>query len=156
MSEVVGEADSGLYALLIELRTRASVAVGRLGRLTFSPGYYVYVGSAKLNLRSRLARHWRRRKRLHWHVDYLLRRGRPADAVRFPWRAGGECALVRSALDSGLAHVPAPGFGSSDCRCPAHLLRLAGQAGGDWACQVFARWPCEPQPWNRSDRYEHD
>jgi len=139
MPEVDAADDSGLYALLIELSAPASLVVGRLGRFSFQPGRYVYVGSAKANLRSRLARHWRRRKHLRWHVDYLLRRGLAVEAVTFPWRAGGECALVRSALASGLAHAPVPGFGSSDCRCRAHLLRVTAPPCGDWASQLFAR-----------------
>ncbi|MFQ6132309.1 MAG: DUF123 domain-containing protein [Armatimonadota bacterium] len=143
MCELAGP-DSGLYALLIELVEPATVAVGRLGRFRFAAGHYVYVGSAKVRLRSRLARHQRRRKRLRWHVDYLLRPGRAADAVVFPWRPGGECELVRSALASESAHVPVPGFGSSDCRCAAHLLQVALLHRCGWASKLFPRW--RPMP----------
>jgi Uri superfamily endonuclease len=38
---------------------------------------------------------------------------------------GRECAIVAAALRLPGVGIPAPGFGSTDCRaCPAHLLRL--------------------------------
>ncbi len=112
--------DRGSYLLILRLSGRRTVEVGRLGRHDFAPGYYVYVGSAQTGLSARLVRHVRRRKRLHWHVDYLRQ---VADecvplAVRSSRRE--ECELA-GALE-GL-FVPGPtGFGSSDCDCPTHLF----------------------------------
>jgi Uri superfamily endonuclease len=70
----------------------------------------------------------RRDKRHHWHVDHLVAAGRVAG---FWGRPGArECDLVRRLLTVRGVEVPAPGFGSSDCRtCAAHLLSLA--AGAD-------------------------
>ena len=118
-------ADRGAYLLLLRLRRRRRVGVGRLGERTFASGWYVYVGSAMANLDARLRRHQRRRKRFHWHVDYL--REVADEVVPLPVRASRrqECDL---AADVGaLFAVPIPGFGCSDCACASHLFA----AGGD-------------------------
>ena len=117
--------------------TRAvRLRIGRLGTFDFPAGWYVYTGSAMNGLRARVARHLRRRtcppkppgrsrKRLHWHVDYLLRRARIADVILQPSPEREECRLnARIAALPG-ATIPVPGFGSSDCGCPAHLVRFS-------------------------------
>ena len=71
--------DAGTYILLIAVERALTLDVGRLGAMTFPPGYYLYVGSALRNLGHRLARHLRREKRVHWHID--VRAGR-----RGSWR----------------------------------------------------------------------
>jgi hypothetical protein len=59
----------GIYALVLRLTGgRARLRVGALGVLSFEPGYYCYVGSARRGLKARLQRHLRRsRKKKHWH-----------------------------------------------------------------------------------------
>lgn len=112
------------------LDERVSLAVGRLGRFTFAPGYYVYAGSAHGpgGLSARLARHRRREKRRHWHVDYLLARARLAEAWTVVSEGRLECAWAQAVMGMPGAQVPVPRFGASDCRCPAHLV-------------FFPRWP---------------
>ena len=63
--------NSGIYLLLITM-DRKSLAVGSLGEIDFKKGYYIYVGSAATNLKSRVDRHLRKRKKYHWHADRLL------------------------------------------------------------------------------------
>ena len=111
---------TGLYQLIIRLDEGATIRVGRLGAFRFPRGYYVYTGSARSGLEQRVARHLRRDKRLHWHIDYLLARGSVTQVLVYPG-AGSECALNRAveALPGG--EVVVRGFGSSDCRCRAHL-----------------------------------
>ena len=115
---------TGLYQLWIELSRPISIRVGRLGRFRFQPGWYVYTGSAKSNLPARVARHRRRSKTRRWHIDYLLasRHAHIRRAITRPWRVGGECRWHRATARTRGATAPAPGFGSSDCRCPAHLV----------------------------------
>ena len=36
----------GTYALVLRVSAPTTLAVGQLGDITFSPGYYVYIGSA--------------------------------------------------------------------------------------------------------------
>jgi len=113
--------DAGTYILLIAVERALALDVGRLGPMTFPPGYYLYVGSALRNLGHRLARHLRREKRVHWHIDVLLGQARIVEIWYRPGSERLECAWAR-------ALAQAPGltpwgrrFGSSDCRCATHL-----------------------------------
>lgn len=36
----------GVYSLLIELETETLIQIGKLGKITFPAGFYVYTGSA--------------------------------------------------------------------------------------------------------------
>ena len=62
----------GIYCLLIDVKRDSLIGVGSLGKLFFRKGSYVYVGSALNNLQKRIARHCRKEKKKHWHIDYLL------------------------------------------------------------------------------------
>jgi sugar fermentation stimulation protein A len=106
-------------------RTRL-ITCGALGRLSFQPGYYVYVGSAMGGLTARLARHHRAEKRLRWHIDYLLHDpgARLLQSLPFASPERLECTLAREV--AGLAEEEVLRFGCSDCRCPSHLFRFAG------------------------------
>jgi Uri superfamily endonuclease len=112
----------GTYALLIRLERERILTIGRLGTFALAPGWYVYLGSALGGLEARLARHRRREKRLHWHIDYLLAQ---AELVEVWWAASNErqeCRWAQAALSLPSASVPIRRFGASDCRCPAHLV----------------------------------
>ena len=129
-SEKAGD-DSGAYCLLIRLRAESEAQIGRLGRFRFPQGYYVYCGSAMRGLAARIARHRRRAKNLHWHIDYLLAlpSARLLGAAAYPSPRRRECALNRAVQRLPGATTPVPGFGASDCpsRCPAHLTHFARQ-----------------------------
>ena len=60
------------YQLEIMLERPLRLRVGRLGPIELDAGRYVYTGSAKRALESRIARHLRGDKKVHWHIDYLL------------------------------------------------------------------------------------
>jgi Uri superfamily endonuclease len=112
----------GAYILQIDLDQPILVKTASKARAELSPGRHFYCGSANGpgGLRSRLARHMRQGKSVHWHIDQLTERG----AVTGAWtvRNGRECDLV--AMLAPLP-MPVPGFGSSDCsRCRSHLLFL--------------------------------
>ena len=113
--------DRGSYLLLLKLRRRRRVSVGRLGSIAFEKGYYIYVGSAMRNLSARIARHLRMRKRFHWHIDYLRQ---VADSVTpLPIRS---CERLECRMGEALSSFLRPGpdgFGASDCNCPTHLFR---------------------------------
>lgn len=121
----------GAYLLLIELAEPLGFALG--GRpLALEAGSYAYCGSANGpgGIAARVARHLRKDKKAHWHIDALTMAARETTALAFP--GGSECALMDRLLGSGLAKVPIAGFGSSDCRhCEAHLARLVNTAGGN-------------------------
>ncbi len=116
--------DSGLYQLVIQLGRRQVIDVGHLGRFAFPSGYYVYTGSAKLGLESRIARHLRKEKRLRWHIDYLLGQARIVEVKRYHGGRHSECELSRRVRALPGGKIVAPGFGSSDCRCSTHLFHF--------------------------------
>lgn len=117
------DATPGTYALLLELEEPAELEVGRLGRIHFESPFYLYFGSAfgPGGLGARLAHHMKAARRPHWHVDHLRR----VASVRGAWYTGERARLECTWVDAGSA-LPGvslvPGFGSSDCRCPSHLL----------------------------------
>lgn len=119
-----GQRTPGVYHLVLRLRRARTIQVGRLGRFEFGAGYYVYTGSAMGGLEARLARHRRQRKRLWWHIDYLLRQAELVEVVAVPTQRRIECDCNRRLLSLPGADVPAPGFGASDCNCATHLVRL--------------------------------
>jgi sugar fermentation stimulation protein A len=112
--------DRGSYLILVKLSQKTAIKAGRLSGSVFPAGYYVYVGSAMSGLSSRLARHRRKDKKIHWHIDYLT-----AEASHFlplPIRSSRreECGISK-ALSSTLQPFQ-KGFGSSDCECATHLF----------------------------------
>jgi len=119
----------GAYLLLLSVLADTHIAVGKLGRLRFPAGNYVYVGSAMAGMEARLARHFRRRKTIHWHIDHLLEKATLSGAVLFPSGKRGECALARM-VRAHPGAVAVPRFGSTDCGCPAHLFYLGKRPFG--------------------------
>jgi len=134
----MSRAARGTYALLIQLRQDATLRVGRLGTFRFPAGYYVYVGSAlgPGGLKARLARHRRRQKAAHWHIDYLLAH---AEIVDTRIDASGqrlECYWARALLSMPEAQVVVRGLGASDCSCPSHLIHFDVERPVWWADQL--------------------
>ena len=117
-------AGGGLYVLELVLLRKVAVKIGRLGRCEFPAGAFWYVGSARRGLAARIARHTRRSKKLHWHIDYLLARARLVRVWVWPETTLSECELTERL--GGERAVPR--FGASDCRCPGHLLCARGRA----------------------------
>jgi len=112
----------GIYHLLIHLPQNTKISVGKLGCSHFPAGYYVYTGSALGGLGSRIARHRRREKRLHWHIDYLLQHGNIIDAITHGTKKRLECRFNRHILSLPDSRILVKGFGSSDCKCKSHLV----------------------------------
>ena len=118
---------SGVYVLIFELKKCGSYNIGKLGILDFPAGYYCYIGSALNSLEARIERHLRQEKKLHWHIDYLLKEAAVVSVVYTEINKGlrvrqtlrEECRLARHFL-SYFDHIKS--FGSSDCRCPSHLV----------------------------------
>ncbi len=131
----------GSYALILRVAEETGLAVGRLGRVTFSAGIYVYLGSAMGpgGLRARLRHHLRRAAQPRWHIDWLRLH---AESVGYWWVSGPqplECAWTQCLARDLAAHIPKTGFGSSDCTrgCPAHLLFFGKmKALNDWRSRV--------------------
>jgi Uri superfamily endonuclease len=116
-------ASPGNYVLVLYLDHDCTIAVGRLGEFLFRAGYYLYVGSARGpgGLRARLMRHLRGAERLRWHVDYLRHWTQPVAVWYNVDTQRRECQWRAALQETGLS-VAVTRFGSSDCRCPGHLL----------------------------------
>ncbi len=109
------------YVLDMRLDRPTRVQVGALTEHRFSPGCYLYTGSARSGLRARLNRHLSDRKNKHWHIDYLLEY---ADITTVFVSGVPECELNRRLLDRYQMEQPVRTFGASDCNCEAHLSLL--------------------------------
>jgi sugar fermentation stimulation protein A len=112
--------DSGSYLLLLNLPRTVTIPVGSLGGIAFAAGCYLYVGSAKVALAKRLARHLRRQTARHWHIDDL--KGHADQLTAIPIRASEPLEHALAAAVGAIADGAVPGFGSSDCDCPSHLF----------------------------------
>lgn len=93
------------------------------------PGVYIYIGSSRkpgLAL-SRIARHLRRKKKKHWHIDYLTTSTNTIIKGVFLSRTkykDCEYELTKLLLDMDLEYVPR--FGSSDKKQEqSHLFRCS-------------------------------
>ena len=117
----------GSYCLCIIVGRKLTVDVGALGRLSFDPGRYIYVGSAMNGLEARVRRHLNTShgtpKAVHWHIDYLLRE--PEVRVEAVYTRASEermeCIIADAVSRMG---QPFRGFGCSDCRCESHLFKV--------------------------------
>ncbi|MFB6177964.1 MAG: DUF123 domain-containing protein [Halobaculum sp.] len=114
----------GTYTLLFAVPREIEVSVGALGTHLLPAGGYAYTGSALGSGGfSRIDRHRRVASGdhdvRHWHVDYLGGH----DAVELVGDRRLDDRDAECEVASRLADSPIPGFGASDCDCPAHLAR---------------------------------
>ncbi|HUL31268.1 MAG TPA: DNA/RNA nuclease SfsA, partial [Thermodesulfobacteriota bacterium] len=116
--------DRGSYLLVLNLKKDRKIGVGKLGSVHFKKGFYIYVGSAMVNLSKRMERHRHLRKRHHWHIDELRAAAdfRSVLAIRSSDRI--ECEVAKAM--SEIAEWSIPGFGSTDCSCETHLFGASG------------------------------
>ncbi len=124
----------GTYTLVLNSSIEKAVVIGQLGTLFLSPGFYVYVGSAfgPGGIKARINHHVTISSRPHWHIDYLG----PTLTLCEIWytydQARREHQWAKVHLQTKRALLPLPGFGSSDCRCPAHLFFYKSKPSGTY------------------------
>lgn len=109
----------GSYLLLIKLEKDSIISIGKQGNKQLNKGYYIYVGSALNRLEQRIQRHLRKQKKMHWHIDYLLRHAKITNIFYKENTVREECNIAKT-LEKTLSSIP--GFGCSDCRCKSHLF----------------------------------
>ena len=112
--------NSGVYVAVFYLPTNKLIQIGQLGRIHLHKGFYFYAGSAQKHLQQRLARHSRRDKRLHWHIDYLSTVAIMLGALVYHGSKSLECRLA--GILASHYDCPVEGFGCSDCRYRSHLF----------------------------------
>jgi sugar fermentation stimulation protein A len=116
----------GVYCLVIELSKETKISIGALGLHVLPAGTYVYVGSAQAGIERRVERHASKKKRMRWHIDYLLRHAQIMSAFALSGTPKeGECELAKRLIQKEGALVVVKGFGSSDCACDSHLIYFA-------------------------------
>jgi Uri superfamily endonuclease len=116
----------GTYALVLSLPREVHLQVGALGVCLFQRGIYVYIGSAfgSGGLRGRLSHHLRLAPQPHWHIDYL-RQSAEIEQIWYTINSACEHAWAKTFQEMPGSTIPMPHFGSSGCRCPAHLFGFA-------------------------------
>lgn len=108
----------GAYILIIRLDRERTIRVGKR-RINFRKGFYCYVGSAMNSIEKRIERHKRKNKKMHWHIDYLLKHSRIVGVKMFKSRTRNECRISKQIAKKADRSVD--GFGCSDCKCKSHL-----------------------------------
>ena len=109
----------GVYVVIAELPEAIETKIGRRKAGYFKKGFYAYVGSALSGLEIRLSRHLGNRKKLHWHIDYLLEVATVREIILTKTNQKMECLLART-LCGNLDSIS--NFGCTDCNCPSHLF----------------------------------
>ncbi len=107
----------GCYCLIIEVNKNQYLKIGKKLKIDFKKGYYVYVGSAMNNLESRVKRHLSKTKKLHWHVDYLLKNNEITEVI-YNLDKKVECDISQKLAKN---NTFIKDFGCSDCDCESHL-----------------------------------
>ena len=108
------------YILFIKNNLTKRIKIAKLGKINFKVGWYIYVGSARRNLLSRLRRHLSQNKKIFWHIDYFLSKNN-VKIKKIGLTSLGECQVARFLSEFGQGVL---GFGCSDCNCPSHLFYI--------------------------------
>ncbi|MCD6502712.1 MAG: DUF123 domain-containing protein [Thermoplasmata archaeon] len=111
--------ERGTYILILRVTKSRRVNVGSLGYVTLTPGYYFYVGSGKRGVNHRIRRHFARKKKPHWHIDYVTTASDvyPIGYLYVPLFVEEDLARC---LSRNLSFLK--GFGCSDSRAPSHMF----------------------------------
>jgi Uri superfamily endonuclease len=128
---------SGCYTIVLVVSDEVVVEARTL-KVRIPRGLYIYVGSGggPGGLRARVYRHFRRRKRVRWHIDRLTIAS-PVSVVGVAWCEGGCGAEAESRIALclySMGYEPVPRFGATDDPiAPSHLFR-APEGSGVQAC----------------------
>jgi Uri superfamily endonuclease len=108
-------------------RKNIEIKIGKFGNLKISEGLYAYVGSAfgGGGINSRVSRHIKVNKKCRWHVDYLRRHMRMKEIWTHIGNRDNEHHFAKVLTTFSGAEIPMKGFGSSDCNCLTHLIKLS-------------------------------
>ena len=106
------------YQLFIHLSQNIEIQIGKLGFFLFPNGTYVYTGSAKRNINTRITRHFSMEKNLFWHIDYFLAIEK-TKIIKVTKSELSECAFNTDVKGK----IIVKGIGNSDCKenCKSHL-----------------------------------
>jgi Uri superfamily endonuclease len=114
--------NKGCYILIVELQKENKIE-SKSKSWNLKKGFYAYVGSAMNSLSGRLSHHLSEKKKLHWHIDYLLNNEDSKVVFSFilPSQTKREEQLSSFVSNYGEG---IKGFGSSDCKTKSNLYRV--------------------------------
>ncbi len=67
----ITNSNSGIYILEMFASNDFTIKAKKFENEIIPKGYHYYIGSAQKNLLQRIARHFRKKKKVHWHIDHL-------------------------------------------------------------------------------------
>ncbi|MHA1270723.1 MAG: GIY-YIG nuclease family protein [Candidatus Helarchaeota archaeon] len=124
----------GIYLLIIKKEQTSKIKVGKFGEFIFPNGIYLYIGSSlgknsSTNIENRIKRHFKKEKKLYWHIDYFLADSDVSiiDAFYGITNKKLECDLLKTMKQQNdNIKIIIKNFGSSDCvdNCGSHLLHI--------------------------------
>ncbi len=120
MRSVFGDVVRGSYFLVIRLDDKKSIKT-KGKQFILDKGFYVYVGSAMNSLEKRVERHFKKSKKLHWHIDFLLKNAELLRAYLIPSEMRLEETLSMEVSKYGRS---IDNFGSSDVSTPSNLYQF--------------------------------
>ena len=111
--------NKGIYILELFAKEVFAISAKKFLDVTFPKGYYYYIGSAQKNLKSRIERHLRKDKVIHWHIDHLTTHKLIEKIIPFIIPDGEkklEAEIANSFIFYFDAQIIADGFGNSDTK----------------------------------------
>lgn len=113
----------GTYLLLLECLNDCEIEVGKLGKIIFKKGYYIYIGSAMNNLEKRILRHLKKDKKIKWHIDYLTTNDSFIIRKIFIKKSNKkEEEKISKIFEKYFNFIK--NFGNSDCKDNSHLFLI--------------------------------
>ncbi len=108
-----------MKSYIIQVNCEKDVVIKTRGKkFVIERGEYIYVGSCGRNCFSRVKRHYSRKEKLFWHIDFLSQQCSVVSHVFFDLDEKELASLFSKELDF------IPGFGcTDDYGSPSHLFR---------------------------------
>ncbi len=122
----ITNSDKGIYILEIKANHPFYLSSKIFKNREMPSGYYYYVGSAQKNLYSRVSRHIKKKKKVHWHIDQITTLNITDVKNVYLFMDQGknfECELVKDLVKRTDMDYAIDNFGNSDSKqCKSHLL----------------------------------
>lgn len=111
--------NKGIYILELFAREDFQILAKKFIGITFPKGYYYYIGSAQKNLKSRIERHLKKEKIVHWHIDHLTTH--KSIIIENPFilqnaEKNVEAEIANNFVEYFDAQIIVTGFGNSDTK----------------------------------------
>ncbi len=112
----------GIYLLLMNLSKDRKIKIGKRREELFKKGIYLYVGRSMRDVEKRIERHFKKRKKKHWHIDYFVEYGEIKKVIILPSENKKLECQIAEFLEN--LFIPIKNFGCSDCKCVSHLFKI--------------------------------